>query len=530
MSKNKTYITKNRLGIYYFQYSISRFANQTGAKYLFRKSLRTRDREKALHLARYLWVIMDTITKKHFKSEEDYLEAIKLLKEYNDVISQDSVDFSGFLRKLSEHQNNLLNLAIENENEHESEDSQKIQAEAMAFYNDRFKILQTIGELKRKGTNSTLNKIEQRLRKLEETTSEKHRDEGTEILLSEAIDKWKEYKQRTTRINSYQTTFSRIGVFKQSIDDRAGKDIYLSEIDKELIKSYFKKIRSITAKTNTNVISISTMQYYVQVLNDFINWVILEDYKINQSLIKTIKWESKQLTQEKKQTKEVKRVDFSEEDIKLIFLTKAYRSGTFIRASDYWVLLISLFTGARLSEIAQLKVDDLVNKNGTWLFDINEDNEKQVKTKSSIREFVIHQELIKLDLIGYRDAVKAKGKQDLFPHEVRDKTGKYSAIQKRLSRYIKECGIQSTDLKKKSQHSFRHTVETKLRDKGVLADVINSIIGHSSDDRSTGNVVYNHAKYFDLQKEAMHKLKYDVDLSLIRRWNHCEFSKNELGS
>ena len=47
---------------------------------------------------------------------------------------------------------------------------------------------------------------------------------------------------------------------------------------------------------------------------------------------------------------------FTDEELRLLFLSPAYRDGTHKRPSDYWVPLLGLFTGARQGELCQLNV------------------------------------------------------------------------------------------------------------------------------------------------------------------------------
>ena len=83
MTSSPSYITKNRLGIYCFQYAIPSIIVKTGQnqlKQLFRKSLHTRNRREALKQARFLWLIMDKLADKYFRDPMSYGKAMELLK------------------------------------------------------------------------------------------------------------------------------------------------------------------------------------------------------------------------------------------------------------------------------------------------------------------------------------------------------------------------------------------------------------------------------------------------------------------
>jgi integrase len=69
----------------------------------------------------------------------------------------------------------------------------------------------------------------------------------------------------------------------------------------------------------------------------------------------------------------------------------------------YWFPLISLFSGARRTEIAQLKVGDVrQGEGGIWFFDFSDRGEDQhLKNESSARSVPIHSELIRSGLLDY---------------------------------------------------------------------------------------------------------------------------------
>lgn len=223
-----------------------------------------------------------------------------------------------------------------------------------------------------------------------------------------------------------------------------------------------------------------------------------------------------------------RRVPFDDQDLKAIFLSENYLKGTFKRASDYWVPLIALFTGARLGEIAQLTLSDIKQIENIWVFDINEEGEgKSIKNKlGSKRVIPIHKQLINLHFLEFVDHMRVLKKTKLFFEEKRSTEGKFAQLQKRISYYLKHiANIESTREKTKVFHSFRHLVRTKLVEEGVDERVIDSLVGHSSRDRSVGSTHYTHSDYLNQKVSAMHKLKYDIDLKILKRWTLIKFFK-----
>jgi integrase len=68
----------------------------------------------------------------------------------------------------------------------------------------------------------------------------------------------------------------------------------------------------------------------------------------------------------------------------------------------YWLPLIALFSGARRTEIAQLKVGDVRQGDGwIWFFDLtNESEDQSLKTSFSAGSVPLHSELIRLGLLA----------------------------------------------------------------------------------------------------------------------------------
>ena len=129
----------------------------------------------------------------------------------------------------------------------------------------------------------------------------------------------------------------------------------------------------------------------------------------------------------------------------------------------YWVPLIALFTGMRLSEISNLNKDDFAIEEG-----INYLIVREAKTDSGIRKVPIHPKLIEVGLFDYVE--KLQPNQQLFEGISSD------AYSKHFSRLLDSVGI--TD-KKLVFHSFRHTFTDALRAAKVTEPIIKSLIGHS---------------------------------------------------
>lgn len=128
-----------------------------------------------------------------------------------------------------------------------------------------------------------------------------------------------------------------------------------------------------------------------------------------------------------------------------------------------WLPLIALATGARIEEIAQLRVDDLIldRQYGPLLRITDEGEGQRLKTESSRRFIPLHAQLVNAGLLRYAAIVKEAGHDWLFPELVADHDGRRSAnFSKWFQRYLRDkngLGIADPAI---VFHSFRHTFKT----------------------------------------------------------------------
>jgi len=144
----------------------------------------------------------------------------------------------------------------------------------------------------------------------------------------------------------------------------------------------------------------------------------------------------------------------------------------------YWLPRIALFTGMRLNEICQLHLSDIKEVDGIFVFDINNEEEKTLKTISSKRYTPIHSKLIELGLIKLVDALKQNGKKRLFEElKYNKKDQNYADLpSKWFGRIREKLGwVNLTPML--DFHSFRHTVITDLQEKELPEYRVAAIVG-----------------------------------------------------
>jgi integrase len=154
-----------------------------------------------------------------------------------------------------------------------------------------------------------------------------------------------------------------------------------------------------------------------------------------------------------------------------------------VRDWRFWIPLICFFTGARISEVAQLKVGDIGESDGVPFIYIRH-NEAEGQTTKSGRSRIapIHPKLVELgffDLAAQREAGEA-----LFPQLRRNSRGNIGATASRFWRkYLTKLGLKTKGL---GSHSFRHLLADRLREAGYINEEIRVILGHTQKSVTSG--------------------------------------------
>ena len=224
---------------------------------------------------------------------------------------------------------------------------------------------------------------------------------------------------------------------------------------------------------------------------------------------------------------------YTSNDLKKLFNSKEYKSGLHRTASQFWVPLIAIYTGARLNEICQLSLKDVFQDKATgkWVFDFNEDHlddpKKSIKKPHHARLVPIHKKLIELGVLEYIKHIKTLKHKRVFedlPY-VTDANKYGDKLQRWFNRtYVgkNRCNITT---KNTSFHSLRHTVITHLvNEVGVDANKIAVGMGQTPQGGVTQTT---YTKRPALKDYSVHfdKINFDncFDTKLIRPWNKHEF-------
>ena len=149
-----------------------------------------------------------------------------------------------------------------------------------------------------------------------------------------------------------------------------------------------------------------------------------------------------------------------------------------LREAQYWSVLIGLYTGLRLDEIAQLYPTDIKQSKDIWFIDLAEDERRSFKTEAGERQVPLHPRLVSLGLPELAARAAKAGRKTLFEGMVTDPVTKQAGanISKWFLRFRRSCGVAGSET---PFHSLRHTFAQALRETHAGQDIlIDQIMGH----------------------------------------------------
>jgi len=153
----------------------------------------------------------------------------------------------------------------------------------------------------------------------------------------------------------------------------------------------------------------------------------------------------------------------------------------------FWLPLLALYSGARLSELAPLAVGDIKidTASGVRFMTVIEDATvgRTVKTDTSIRAVPLHSDLLRIGFMDFVEHARARGGSSgrLFPEIERGPKGTFGEVwSKWFGRYKRSLGINNEN---SVFHSFRHGFKDALRAAQVSEDINDALTGHAGGNR-----------------------------------------------
>jgi len=494
MASTPSYLVTNRLGIYYIQLrNPKHFCHHTATvKKLFRKSLSTRCRKLALQRSRWFVFVIEELKDLLWDSPEAYGKSQELLMRYDSYNSWEKIE-TEFLALLDECDSALLEKAI------------RIRETRNQYLSPMARVEQPITTLTDDGNQFRLSTL------------------LTEFIKESCVN-WKSKSAARTK----RTYIDAINLFIEVNDD-----CFATELTKKHVVKYKQYLFKLPANRHKlasyrdltleqinalnipvdKIISDTTKSNHINRVKSFLAWCSRNDYAcagLGEPLQKLIK-----RTQRMHEERDV----FTNEDLCSLFTSFQYLNGKHKLASHYWVPLLALFTGARLTELCQLHVSDVKHDESTGIsyLDINDNDDKSVKTLSSKRLIPIHPQLIKLGLLEYVEL--RSGERELFPEcaSLQENTSVSHKFQKWFNRtYLnaKNCNITG----KKSFHSFRHSVANHLKQLGFAEHRVSELLGHQGHSTITYGR-YGKGSSLSSKLELIKALEFNIDFDDIMNFN-----------
>lgn len=188
--------------------------------------------------------------------------------------------------------------------------------------------------------------------------------------------------------------------------------------------------------------------------------------------------------------------------------------------AGFWVPLIALFSGARLTEVCGLELEDIGREKDVDFFFIRPNSTRKLKTKSSRRKIPVHSKLIEWGFLDYVEHQRKTNQNRVFDQVNAKGHTISSAWSAWWGRYIRKVvGIEDSRIK---FHSFRHTARRELLDKEVNELLVDAIMGHSS-----GKVSERYGRDADGLTYSMDRLKTAIENLSYENVDFSQLKKNE---
>ncbi len=278
------------------------------------------------------------------------------------------------------------------------------------------------------------------------------------ITASEAIQEFYTSRESTVQTKAFTQSKRDVDIFLEFCNISNLEYINLLK-NKDLIdfRNYLKKIKP-NRKT-------STLNNIITNILTFINYCHEQAHYIANKITKGVK--VPQTIQDKVNT--VK--PWTDTDINKLFTNiklLTHTKGNIPKSYQYeypMIIKIAMFTGARENEIIQLTKKDIQTSQDAILYiNITIDDTKSIKNITSIRKVPVHKDLEE-DLLNY---IKTKSNK-LFTINTANFAKQFSYFKASL-KFPKTIKVF---------HSFRHSLQDKLKQQLVEGMVINELTGHS---------------------------------------------------
>lgn len=177
----------------------------------------------------------------------------------------------------------------------------------------------------------------------------------------------------------------------------------------------------------------------------------------------------------------------------------------------YFVPLIAWYSGMRRDEICGMKLADIEQSDGLWLFYVRDNDARRIKTVASQRKLPFAQELVRLGLPNYVEAMRAAGETRLFPEMVAE-SGKGTmgdAFYKKV--WTKIAAAHPFLGNGQGLHAFRHTAIDSLKAAKISEAVAADFAGHAIEGETGGRYSKAHIHLLQEAVDAIPEVTRHLD-------------------
>ncbi|MDG1826785.1 MAG: tyrosine-type recombinase/integrase [Henriciella sp.] len=175
--------------------------------------------------------------------------------------------------------------------------------------------------------------------------------------------------------------------------------------------------------------------------------------------------------------------------------------------------MLALHTGMRVGEICSLQAKDIRSSHSVNYFDVAENFERRLKTKSASRLVPVHHKLVALGFLDWVEAQGYSGDDLLFSELSLNSDGnRGDAFSKWFGFLRKSVGVVERG---RGIHAFRHLFADLLRETNPRREHLHRIMGWSQGDMLD---VYGDGKTVKLFNEYVQKIEFrDYDITHLAR-------------
>lgn len=210
--------------------------------------------------------------------------------------------------------------------------------------------------------------------------------------------------------------------------------------------------------------------------------------------------------------------EYSKADIESMFRELA-KIRKLVQPERFWIPFLALYSGARLNELCQLYVEDIIEKDGIPCIAITAaTDDKATKNRQSERTVPIHPVIIKLGFMKYVESMQGRHER-LWPN-LKFKRGNYKEdFGKWFNRTLQNKYIAEGE--RKSFHSLRHSFINFFvqRIDKVPLHILKSMVGHLDDGKGKDITLQRYGKELEprVLLKTLKMLDYGVDFGLLER-------------